>query len=96
VEESWAQISWFSRLLFKTLLRNIFSDHNAQEVIVKESSLDWTIVRSAVLTDQLASGVYTASNTETVRRINRADLAEFLVKEVTDTTYIQQAISITS
>ena len=96
VEESWAQISWFARLLFKTLLRNVFSDHNSQEAIVKESSLEWTIVRSAVLTDQPASGAYTASNTETVRRISRADLADFLVKQVTDTTYIQQAISITS
>lgn len=96
VEESWAQISWFARLLFKTLLRNVFSDHNSQEAIVKESSLEWTIVRSAVLTDQPASGAYTASNTETVRRISRADLTDFLVKQVTDTTYIQQAISITS
>ena len=96
VEESWAQISWFSRLLFKTLLRNVFSDHKTQEALVKQSPLDWTIVRSAVLTDQPASGDYTASNTAAIRRISRADLADFLVKQVTDKTYMQQAISVTS
>jgi putative NADH-flavin reductase len=91
VGESWTQISWFSRLLFRTLLRNIFSDHTAQEAIVKEGSLDWTIVRSAVLTDQPASGDYIASNTSASGRISRADLADFLVKQVSDKTYMKQA-----
>lgn len=96
VEESWNQISWSSRFLFKTLLRNIFLDHKTQEAIVKDSPLEWVIVRSAVLTDKSASGVYTASNTKKVGRISRADLANFLVKQVTNTTYLKQAISVTS
>ncbi|MBX2796368.1 MAG: NAD(P)H-binding protein [Myxococcales bacterium] len=96
VRRSWAQIPWSSRLLFMTLLRNIFADHEAQESIVEASPLDWIIVRSAVLTDKPASGSYTASNTETTGRISREDVADFLVEQITDSTHVRSAISITS
>lgn len=96
VAESWGQIGWPSRILFKTMLRNCFADHHTQEALVKESPLDWTIVRAAVLKDKEATGDYSASNRVKVGQINRADVADFLVKQVTDTTYSQQAISITS
>lgn len=96
VGESWAQISWLSRILFKTMLHNLFADHHTQEALVKESPLDWTIVRAAVLKDEPASGDYTVSNTVKVGQINRADVADFLVNQVTETTYIKQAISMTS
>ena len=96
VGESWGQVSWFARLMFRTLLRNIYADHEAQEAVVRASTLDWTIVRAAILKDEPASGDYTASNTKTVGHINRADLADFLVRQVNDEAYRQQAISVTS
>ena len=96
VNESWSQISFLPRLMFKTILRNIFKDHHTQESIVKKSSLDWTIVRPAVLNDQPASGKCRASNSGSVRKISRADLADFLVKQISDKSYIRQAISVTS
>ncbi|MGH1365357.1 MAG: NAD(P)-dependent oxidoreductase [Calditrichia bacterium] len=96
VTESWVQIGWLSRILFKTMLRNVFADHHTQEALIKESPLDWTIVRAAILKDEPTTGDYTVSNTAKVSHINRADVADFLVNQVTDTTYIKQAISITS
>lgn len=94
--ESWAQIGWMSRILFKTMLRNIFADHHSQEAIVKESSLEWTIVRAAILKDNPGTGQYTVSNGVKSGNINREDVADFLVRQVTDRSYIRQAISITS
>ncbi len=96
VGESWRRTPLLARIMFKTMLRNIYSDHEAQEALVKQSSLDWTIVRAAILKDNPATGDYTASNTGKVKNINRADLADFLVKQVSDSTYREQAISITS
>lgn len=96
VGESWKQIPWTSRILFKTMLRNLFADHEAQEAIVQQSPLDWTIVRSAVLNDKPATGTYTPTNTGPIKRISRADLADFLVTQVTDSTYSRQAISVAS
>ena len=55
-----------------------------------------TIVRPAVLNDQPASGKCRASNSGSVRKISRADLADFLVKQISDKSYIRQAISVTS
>ncbi len=96
VGESWGQISGLARILFRTMLRNIYADHQAQEAIVRESSLDWTVVRAAILKDGPASGDYTPGNAGKVRRINRADLADFLVRQVNDGAYRKQAISVTS
>ena len=65
-----------ARVLFRTLLRNIHADHTAQEALVRTSSMDWTIVRAAILTDDPASGNVTATNTGKMGRIGRADGAQ--------------------
>ena len=96
VGESWGQIPWLARIMFRTMLRNIYADHVAQEKLVRGSSLDWTIVRAAILKDGPATNDYTASNTARVGHINRADLARFLVQQVDDVAYSRQAISVTS
>lgn len=96
VGDSWGQVSLLARVLFKTLLRNIHTDHTAQEAIVKASSLDWTIVRAAILSDDPATGRTTATNTGKIVRIGRVDLAAFLVKEADERAYSRQAISVTS
>ncbi len=96
VDDSWRQIPWSSRLLFRTMLRNVFADHHAQEKLVKQSPLDWTIVRAAVLKDEPAAGSYIASNTAKSSKINRADVAACLVDQLDDPTYSRQAISVTA
>ena len=96
VGESWGQISWLAKILFRTLLRNIYADHVAQEELLRGSSLDWMIVRAAILKDGSATGEYTASNEGKVGHINRADVARFLVQQLDDAAYSRQAISVTS
>lgn len=96
VGDSWAQIPWSSRLMFKTMLRNVFADHEAQEAVVARSNADWTVVRSAVLTDKPAAGTVTATREGSTKRISRADLAGFLVDQLTDDTYSRQAVCVTS
>ena len=96
VGESWRQISWLARVLFLTMLRNIYSDHAKQEAVVRSSSLDWTIVRAAILKDGPASGSHIPGNTGKVTQISREDLAEFLVSQLEDGEYRKRAISVTS
>ena len=96
VGDSWQQIPRSSRLLFRTMLRNVFNDHQTQEAIVEQSSLDWTIVRAAVLKDDPATGHYTATNTGPNTRIARADIAAALVDQLTDSTHSRAAISVTN
>ena len=96
VGESWAQIPISSKLMFKTMLRNVFGDHQAQEDVVRRSNASWTIVRPAVLSDKLARRSVTASNTSPTKRIHRAALAGFLIDQLNDNTYSRQAIAVTS
>lgn len=95
VGSSWNQISLTARLAFRTFLRNIYADHKEQEAKVAGSSLDWTIVRAAILKDNPGSGHYQAGNTGKVTQISREDVADFLVKQVEDDTYRKQAVSVT-
>lgn len=96
VGDSWTQIPWSSRLMFKTMLRNVFADHQAQEAVIGASALDWTIVRAAVLTDKPATGNVEATNTGKTTRISRADLADFLVSQITADTYNRRTVSVTA
>ncbi len=96
VGESWAQIPMSSKLMFKTMLRNVFADHQAQEDIVRASAANWTIVRAAVLSDKLERRAVSASNAGKTSRIHRAALAGFLVDQLDDGTHSRQAITVTS
>ncbi|MDE0678442.1 MAG: NAD(P)H-binding protein [Acidimicrobiales bacterium] len=96
VGDSWAQNPVSSKLMFKTMLRNVFADHQSQEEAVRRSNTNWTIVRPAVLSDKLERRSVTASNSSPTKRIHRAALAGFLVDQLDDSTYIWQAITVTS
>ena len=96
VGESWKQIPWYSKLLFGTILKKILAEHAREEEIFEASSLDWTAVRAAVLTDKPATGRINASNTGPNKTIPRADLAAFLVAELVSQDHLNQAISVTS
>ena len=78
------------------MLRNIYADHTAQEAIIRQSALDWTIVRAAILKDDPATGKYTVGNSGKVKQVNRADVADFLVKQADDSAYRKRAVSVTS
>lgn len=96
VGDSWQQIPRGSHLMFRTILRNVFADHQAQEAIVQQSSLDWTIVRAAVLKNDPATGHYIASNTGPTTHITRADVAAALVDQLDNATFSRTAISVTN
>ena len=61
---------------------------------VRKSDLDWTIVRLTTLNNNPKSGkvrVGYLGKGEVGLRISRADLAEFILKQVQDTKYLRQA-----
>ncbi|MEG9862623.1 MAG: NAD(P)H-binding protein [Parvularculales bacterium] len=94
VGESWKQIAWYSKLFFKTMLKTIISEHAKEEYIFKESGLDWTAVRAAVLTNKTSENSITASNTSMVKTITREGLARFLIDQIGSTEFINQAITV--
>jgi putative NADH-flavin reductase len=89
VGDSQAQMrSLLFRTIIRTVAREIWADRDRQEEIVRQSGLDWTIVRPGGLTDRPATGQWhtIASNAPQPRRImiTRADLAAYLLTTIED------------
>lgn len=86
------------RLFAKVTLAVPLADHNEQEAAVRDSGLQWTIVRPSGLQDKEATGHVIAldeSDDGTIRgTISRADLADFMLSTITDSDTIRAAISV--
>jgi len=85
---------FWKRIMFGLLLRPAFADHQAQEIYVKNSALEWTIVRPAAFTDGPSTNSYKHGFASTQRKlslkISRSDVADFMLKQLTDNTYLRQ------
>jgi len=85
-------------LIVPLMLRRAFADHEIQENYIKESQLDWTIVRPAALTDGEHTGSYqhgyTGDNKTVTNKISRADTADFMLKQLADNNYLHKTPSI--
>jgi putative NADH-flavin reductase len=96
VGDSRPNLSLFTRyIIVGVFLRHAFADHERQEAVVRTSSLDWTIVRPPHLKDGPRTGVYRHGFPTTDTRIkgwiSRADVADFMLKQLGDDTYLHQA-----
>ena len=98
VGESWDKLSLFNKLFFATLLKSSREDHETQEVAVKESGLDWPIVRPSGLTETPRTGIYDVGEyiLATTSKIARADIADLILKELEQNTLISKAVTITN
>ena len=75
------------------LLGRIYADKDAQEWIIRGSGLDWTIVRPTVLTTGPRTGAYHVLVDARDWRsgsISRADVADFLVKQISDASLVRK------
>jgi putative NADH-flavin reductase len=77
-------------------LRQALEEHQAQEEIIRHSGLDWTILRPTRLTDGPLTGKYRVGHISVglSPQISRADVADFALKQLADTTYLHQAPTI--
>ena len=81
----------YDLVAFPLLLERVYADKGVQECIIRSSGLDWTIVRSGLLTNRPATGQYRVLTTPKDWRsgvISRADVADFLVRQIDDRALI--------
>ncbi|NOY67013.1 MAG: SDR family oxidoreductase [Gammaproteobacteria bacterium] len=88
----------YKYIIFPTMLRYVYADHEIQESHVRSSTLDWTIVRPASLTSGKYTGSYwdgfVVSDKSLTIKISRADVADFMLKQVMGSEYLHKAPSI--
>ena len=91
--DSRARISCLQRLPFQIVFGRAYDDKSLQEKLIKESELDWTIARPGVLTSGPPTGHYRILAEASQWRngiISRADVSEFLVRQIGDGAFIRK------
>ena len=94
--ESRGNLNFFWKyIMFGWFLKEVFQDHELQEQYVKNSQLDWTIVRPAAFTDGEKTSNYrhgfSALDKQITLKISRADVADFILKQIKSKDYLHKA-----
>ena len=92
--ESEQAVSLLERAPFRLLLGRAYGDKSVQEQLIKDSTLDWTIVRPGVLVPGPATGRYKVLAEPRQWRngiISRANVAHFIVGEIVTNQFIRRA-----
>ncbi len=97
--DSWGNLDFYwKHIMFGLILRQVFVDHERQEALVRNSHLDWTIVRPGAFIDGPLTGHYRHSFPGTDRsitlKISRADVADFILKQLSDQSSLYQTPSL--
>jgi len=80
----------YDKIFYPLLLKTIYEDKDRQEQVVRESGLDWVIVRPGVLTNGPRTGEYRVlTELKGVHggKISRADVADFILREAAEMKY---------
>jgi putative NADH-flavin reductase len=84
----------FKYIVVPFILKKGFADHALQEEYIKQSQLDWIIARPGNLTDGARTGVYKKGFPVTEKnlqmKISRADVADFMLQQLTENTYVRK------
>lgn len=88
----------FDHLIRPLVFGNLYREHLAVERLIRESGLDWTIVRPTRLVNRPSRGYVetTGLRPDGPVNISRTDVAAFVAKEVCACQYLQQAVFLVS
>jgi nucleoside-diphosphate-sugar epimerase len=79
--------------LLKLTSRHVYEDMRRVAARVRGSDREWTLVRVPMLTDAPGDGEVRAGylGKDVGARLSREDMAEFMVKQLTDDSYVREA-----
>ena len=83
----------YDRLFKPLLLKTIYEDKDRQEALIRASDTDWTIVRPGFLTNGPLTENYRVLTVLwgiTADKISRADVAHFMLEELSAPRYVGQ------
>jgi len=95
VTDSRAAVGFVLRYIAPIPLKHEIADHETKEAIVRESPLDWTIVRPPKLTNGARTERYRSgtriSTWTPVPMLSRADVAHFILNELEEPAFVRMA-----
>ena len=96
--ESKNYVPWLVKMFLKYLLKDVYADKTKMEELITHSDLNWTVVRPGRLLDKELTEKYRIENKLfkgiNIGGINRADVADFLIKQAENQTELKKHIGI--
>ena len=92
--ETFVQTNLLQKIIFSTFLISIFGDKTRSEKMIRSCTLDWTLVYPVVLTNTPATGKYQVGEKLIMKgmpKISRADVADFMLRQLTDNTFLKKS-----
>lgn len=87
-------------IMFGFLLKRVLPDHNLQEQYIQQSNLNYTIVRPSALTNGPITHNYKIGFSKDLKKlslkINRADVADFMLQQLSASNFIRKSVSISN
>jgi uncharacterized protein YbjT (DUF2867 family) len=99
ISDAWWQLGLYYTLFVRpVILPFYFRDKVRQEAVIRASDLEWTIVRPGVLTNGPKRGRYRhgprVGHWLWTVRISRADVAAFMLDELTDRRHVRATVGV--
>jgi putative NADH-flavin reductase len=96
--ESKYYVSWIVKMFLIYLLKDVYADKTNMEEIITSTDMNWTVVRPGRLLDKELTEKYRVENKLfkgiNIGGINRADVADFLIKQAEKQTELRKYVAI--
>jgi putative NADH-flavin reductase len=93
VHDARKQFNLLRKLLVPLIFSKTAADHELNENMIRESHLDWVIVRPPMLTNGERRGVYQSGQhlrpDSFIPKLSRADLADFMLNQLTSDVFLR-------
>ncbi|WP_336518538.1 SDR family oxidoreductase [Pollutibacter soli] len=99
VGETFKQADFIQRIIYKLFLKNIYADKSKGDDLIRHSPLDWILVYPVLMTDAPGTGKYKAGEKMEMKgipKVPRADVAEFMVQQLNENTYLRKSAIVMS
>lgn len=94
VGKTFAQANLIQKIIFRLPLKNLYADKSKADEQLRNSKLDWTLVYPVRLTNTSRTGKYTVGEKLPMKgmpKISRADVADFMLHQLTDNTFLKKS-----
>ncbi len=85
-------------LLLATVARNVIQDADAHAEVLRQSGLEWTLVRGPRLTEGPRTDTYKVGyvGKDSGTQASRADIADFMLRQLSDDAWVRKAPMVSS
>jgi putative NADH-flavin reductase len=94
VGETFKQANFIQKIIFRWPLKNMYADKSKADEQIRNSKLEWTLVYPVLLTDAPRTAKYKVAEKLPMKgmpKISRADVADFILLQLRDNSFLRKS-----